>query len=83
MSVDRISKNGDLEMALTLVNDAEVIYLQTPTHTTNIAYIETLEKEGMINEVMGHLDKAEQILLRTFNLKLNHPSISPNLVLVK
>lgn len=74
-------KNGELEMALRRVNDAEMIYLQAPDHTKNIAYIETLEKEGMINEVMGHLDKAERILLRTYDLKLHYPNISPNLLL--
>ena len=74
-------KNGDLELALRYVNNAKDVYVQYENHVERIPYIETLEREGMIYEVMGHLDKAEKILLYTYDLKINHPNISPNLVL--
>lgn len=74
-------KNGDLELALRYVNNAKDIYLKYADHTKNVSYIETLEREGMIYELMGQLDKAEKILLRTYDLKRNHPGVGANLVL--
>ena len=35
----------------------------------------------MVYELMGQLDKAEKILLRTYDLKKKHPNIGANLIL--
>lgn len=74
-------KNGDLEMAMRFVSSALEIYQKEPNYNQNIEYIETVEKEGMIYEVMGRLDKAEKILLRTYELKQQIPGIKPSYIL--
>lgn len=74
-------KNGDLELALSHINKALEIFAKKYNHTSDIEYIEALEAEGMVYEVMGQLDKSEKILLRTYELKQQIPDINPVLII--